>query len=70
MTINVLRRGDRVINVTSDMIAVERKNGEVDLIPLVKDNGALRIDVESIVTIGYGNNTVQAQAGDVTVTTF
>lgn len=70
MLIGVLRKGDRVISVTSDFIAVERKNKEVDIIPLIKDDGALRVDTEKIVTIGYGDNIVQASKGDVTITTF
>lgn len=70
MFIGVLKKGDHVVSVTADFIAVERKNGEVDLIPLAKDDGILRIDSENIVTIGYGDNIVQATNGDVTVTTF
>lgn len=70
MFIGVLKKGDHVISVTTDFIGVERKNGEVDLIPLSKDDGTLRVDSENIVTIGYGDNIVQATDGDVTVTTF
>lgn len=70
MTIGILKKGDHVINVTSEFIVVERKNGEVDLIPLSKDGETFRIDSENIVTIGYGDNIVQMQAGDVTITTF
>lgn len=70
MTIGVLKKGDHVINVTSEFIAVERKNGEVDIIPLIRDGEAFRVDSEKIVTIGYGDNIVQTKAGDVTITTF
>ncbi len=70
MKINVLKKGDRVISVTSEFIAVQRKNGEVDIIPLIRDETGLRVDIENIVTIGYGNNTVQAAADDIVVTTF
>ena len=70
MTIGILKKGDRVINVTSDFIAVERKDGEVDIIPILKDGETLRVDPENIVTIGYGDNIVQTKAGDVTITTF
>lgn len=70
MKINVLKKGDRVIGVTSEFVAVQRKNGEVDIIPLIRDGTGLRVDIENIVTIGYGNNTVQAEAGDIVVTTF
>ena len=70
MLIGILKKGDRVISVTTDFIAVERKTKEVDIVPLSKDDGALRVDIENIVTIGYGDNIVQATDGDVTVTTF
>lgn len=70
MLIGILKKGDRVISVTTDFIAVERKIKEVDIVPLSKDDGALRVDIENIVTIGYGDNIVKATDGDVTVTTF
>lgn len=70
MKINVLKKGDRVISVTSEFVAVQRKNGEVDIIPLLRDGTGLRVDIENIVTIGYGNNTVQAKTDDIVVTTF
>lgn len=70
MLIGVLRKGDHVISVTADFIAVERKNKEVDIIPLSRDDGTLRVDIENIVTIGYGDNIVQATDGEVTITTF
>ena len=55
---------------TPYFIAVQTKNGEVDIIPLVKDEMGLRVDIEKIVTIGYGNNTVQASTDEIMVTTF
>lgn len=70
MTIGILKKGDSVLNVTPEFITVQRKNGEVDIVPLLKDETGLRVDVENIVTIGYGNNTVQATKDDVVVTTF
>lgn len=70
MTIGILKKGDRVLNVTSDFIAVQRKNGEVDIVPLLKDETGFRVDIDNIVTIGYGNNIVQAKNDDVLLTTF
>ena len=55
----ILHRGDEVINVTQDFIAVRRKNGEVDIIELMMEESGVRINLENIVTIGYGNNTVE-----------
>lgn len=71
MKINILNKGDKVLNVTADFIAVERKNGEVDIVPLVKDENGFWVDVENITTIGYGNNTVQSEIVDgVVITNF
>ena len=70
MLIGIMKKGDRVLSVTTEFIAVERKNKEVDIIPLSKEDGVLRVDTENIVTIGYGDNIVQATGGDITVTTF
>ena len=70
MYIGVMKKGDSVICVNSEMIAIRRANGEVDVIPLVKDESGLRVDTEGIVTIGYGNNTIQETVGGVTVTKF
>ena len=70
MKIGILKKGDKVIKVTDDFIAVQRKNGEVDIIPMIKDKTGLRVDTEGIVTIGYGENTVEVSTDDVVVTTF
>lgn len=71
MRINVMGKGDKVLSVTSEFVAVQRKNGEVDIVPLITDDTGLRIDTENIVTIGYGNNTVQTEVIDgVVITNF
>ena len=61
MRINVLKKGDRVMSVTQDTVVVERKNGEVDIIPFIIEEHNVRIDYENITTIGYGNNVVEIQ---------
>lgn len=61
MRINVLKKGDRVMSVNQETIVVERKNGEVDIIPIIVDGNNVRIDYENITTIGYGNNVVEIQ---------
>ena len=68
--IEVLKKGDKVLSVTSEFIAVQRKNGEVDLLPMVKDEMGLRIDIEHIITIGYSNKKVKATTDEIEVTTF
>lgn len=70
MIIGVMKKGDHVINVTSELIAIQRKSGEVDILPLLRDETGLRVNTEEIITIGFGNNTVQTEVGDVTFTTF
>ena len=58
MKIDVLKKGDSVLSVTGEFIAIRRKNGEVDIIPFVKEETGWRVDLEQLVTIGYGENTV------------
>lgn len=71
MKINVMSKGDKVLNVTSELVAIQRKNGEVDIIPLISDDSGVRIDTENIVTIGYGNNSVETEDIDgVVITNF
>ena len=68
--IGILKKGDSVLSVTLEFIAVQRKSGEVDIVPLINDESGIRVDIENIVTIGYGNNIVQVENDDVVVTTF
>ena len=71
MKIDVMRKRDCVINVTSEFLAIRRKNGEVDIIPIIKGEIGLRVDLENIVTIGFGNNTVETKMADgIVVTNF
>lgn len=71
MKINVMSKGDKVLNVTSELVAIQRKNGEVDIIPLISDETGVRIDTENMVTIGYGNNSVETEVIDgVVITNF
>lgn len=58
MYLGLMKKGDKVIGVNSNHISIQRKNGEVDIIPLEMTDGELRIDTEHIITIGYGENVV------------
>jgi hypothetical protein len=69
MRVNILRKGDKIISVTQNLIAVSRKGGEVDLIPLINDDTGWRVDCDKIVTIGYGSNTVEVELEDGSVIT-
>lgn len=75
MKINVLKKGDKVLFVNQQFIAVQRKNGEVDLIPLLLDEKNIPfVDIGNIVTISYGDNTIEASVdgenGEISITTF
>ena len=71
MKIKVMSKGDKVLNVTSELVAIQRKNGEVYIIPLISDEYGVRIDTENIVTIGYGNNLVETEVVEgVVITNF
>ena len=58
MLIGIMKKGDRVVSATTEFIEKKKKNKEVDIIPLTKEDSVLRIDTENIVTIGYGDNIV------------
>lgn len=71
MRINVMNKGDKVLNVTEKFVAIQRRNSEVDIIPLAQDANGIRIDTENIVTIGYRMNAVETEVIDgVTITNF
>ena len=71
MKVNVLQTGDRVLNVTKGFVAVERVSGEVDILPLFNLNGGFWIDTKNILTIGFGENTIQVETENgVTITNF
>lgn len=71
MRIKILQDGDKVIGVTSDFIAVERFGGEVDIIPLGKNESGIWVDIEHITTIGYGGNVIEVETENgVKITNF
>lgn len=61
MVLGLLKKGDEVLNVTNEFVAIRRKRGEVDIVPIIKDGEVWRVDFEGIVTIGYGDNTVTCE---------
>lgn len=71
MVLGLLKKGDEVLNVTNDFVAIRRKKGYVDIIPIIKNGASWRVDFENIVTIGYGDNTVTFENEDgVQITNF
>ena len=71
MKIGILHKGDKVAAVTEKRVVVQRKNGEADILPIITDETGLRVDTENIITIGYGDNVVEAETEDgVTIVNF
>ena len=71
--INILKRGDTVLFLNQDIIAIQRKSGEVYIFKFFYDENNLpRIDIENKSTIGFGDGSITvAVDGDSTeVTTF
>lgn len=71
-SINILRKGDSVLNVfTFDdklAVSVKRKAGQVEVFLVSKDEQGLPRITNSI-KIAEGNNTIDLTDGDVTVST-
>lgn len=70
MKINILQEGDSVIGVTNELVAIQRRNGEVDLLKLLIADGRIRVDQENVVTISYGSNTTIENVNGVEITCF
>ncbi|MCD7715320.1 MAG: hypothetical protein LUI39_02565 [Lachnospiraceae bacterium] len=69
--IGVMNKGDEVLGVTNDFIAIRRRKGDVDIIPLLKDCFPWQIDTANIINIGYGKNIVTMETEDeVSVSSF
>ena len=70
MKISIMQKGDEVLNVTDNIIVIQRRNGEVDIFPLAEIIENLRVDTTKVITIGYGNNIVSASNDMVEISTF
>lgn len=58
MVVGLMKKGDEVLNVTNEFVAIKRKKGEVDIVPIARDGDGWKVDFDNIVTIGYGDNIV------------
>ena len=67
--IGIMDKGDEVLTVTQEFIAVRRKNGEVDLVKIVCEENGWRVDEKNMIRIGYGNNTAKTDE-DVSIVNF
>lgn len=71
MKLGLMRKGDTVLSVSQDFVAIKRKKREVDIIPIVRVGEGWRLDLENIISIGYGDNTVSFENDfGVQITTF
>ena len=70
MRIEVLKKGDVVINVWENRIAIKRKNGETDILCFEEKDGNVRIIPKKTVTRGFGSGVVVEEVDGVTITTF
>lgn len=68
----ILKKGDSVLNVWEGHIAVQKKNGEVEIYQYYLDEEGLPRLVENTVLITQGNGSISAKADDssVEITTF
>lgn len=70
--INLLVDGDEFAGLYKDMIAIRKKNGEVEFRKMYQDeNGCIRVADEPEICIGYGHNEVEISLEEhVKVVTF
>lgn len=71
--IKILHEGDSVLFMNDRIIAVQRENGEVDIIPMdINEEGLPCIKTESILTISHGDGVVTTTIDDeeIEITTF
>jgi hypothetical protein len=71
--INILKKGDSVLSINQDIVAVQRKNGEVDIFRFFFDENNLpRIEIDKKSTIGYGDGSITVILDDdgTEITTF
>lgn len=65
LTLRILRSGDKVISVNNNNIAIERENGEVEIIPVIIDeNGFPGIDTEHTLKITYGSGAAEVKMNE------
>lgn len=68
----ILKKGDTVLNVWENHIAVKKKSGEVEIFQFYIDKDGLPRLSENTVLITQGNGSISAETtdGDMTITTF
>ena len=68
----ILKKGDTVLNVWENHIAVKKKSGEVEIFQFYVDEEGLPRLSENTILVTQGNGSISAGAthSDVTITTF
>ena len=68
----ILKKGDTVLNVWKDHIAVKKKSGEVEIFQFYVDEEGLPRLSENTILVTQGNGSISAETtdSDVTITTF
>ena len=68
----ILKKGDTVLNVWDNHIAVKKKNGDVEIYHFYLDDEGLPRLAENTVLVTQGDGSISAKAGDgsVEVMTF
>lgn len=71
MNIEILNYGDEVSFFSSDYIAITRANGEYEIIPIVKKNESIILDIENAIKLGYKDTGICVEEyEDITVIDF
>ena len=65
----ILKKGDTVLNVWENHIAVKKKSGEVEIFQFFVDEEGLSANT-ILVTLGNGSISAESTDSDVTITTF
>ena len=68
----ILKKGDTVLNVWKNHIAVKKKSGEVEIFQFYVDEEGLPRLSENTILVTQGNGSISAETtdSDVTITTF
>ena len=68
----ILKKGDTVLNVLENHIAVKKKSGEVEIFQFYVDEEGLPRLSENTILVTQGNGSISAGTtdSDVTITTF
>ena len=68
---NLLKKGDQVLSINEQFLAVRRRNGEVELYRVYfTDAGEIGIDPLRAGIIGFGDGTVSKQTDDGRTTVY